>query len=106
MIRIVEKIEVRSLDMEGEPVYTLPMVPATGRVEISDTHEPAGVLRTVTIQAVLRETVDALAGRVIVKVSYCGGGVETWGTRSLPVVFDVKISGNVQITAKYRACVL
>lgn len=106
MIRIVSSIEVQSLDMEGEPVYTLPMVPASGKVEVSDTAESAGLLRTVTIEAVLKETVAALTGRVIVKVTYCDGSVETFGSAALPVRFGVKIGQNIQISAKYQTTFL
>lgn len=102
MIRIIEKIEVKSLDLEGKPVVELPMVPATGKVEVSDAADSAGILRTVTISATLTETVRALAGRVIVTLYFCDGSVQTWGSAELPLIFDVKIGDRVTISVKYK----
>lgn len=103
MIRIIEKIAVLSLDRTDTAAIELPMVPASGTVEISDTQENDGRLRTITLSAVVTRRLEELYDRLKVSVVYCNGCVETYGNDDLPVCLDIKtVSGQIRISTKYK----
>lgn len=106
MIRIIDRIEVSSLDNPEVQEAALPLVPASASLESEDTAESDGLLRTVTLSAVLSAPVRALKDRLKVKVCYCDGGVDVLGTEDLPLRFDVKIGNQVKISVKYKTAVL
>lgn len=103
MIRIIEKITVLSLDRTDTAAIELPMVPASGTVEISDTKESDGRLRTISLSAVVTRRFEELYDRLKLSIAYCDGGVETYGTEDLPVYLDIKkAAGQVKISTKYK----
>lgn len=103
MIRIIEKLAVLSLDRTDTATIDLPMVPASGTVEISDTKESEGRLRTITLSAVITRRFEELYDRLKLSIVYCDGGIETYGTEDLPVYLDIKtVSGQIKISTKYK----
>ncbi len=102
MIRIIDMLTARSLDEQDAEEIVLPLVPASASAVIEDTAEDEGMLRTVTLSAVLASPVRILKHRLAVKVFYCDGGMDALGSEDLPLRFDVKISGQIKISAKYK----
>lgn len=103
MIRIIEKITVLSLDRTDTAAIELPMVPASGTVEISDTQNKDGRLRTISLSAVITRKFEELYDRLKLSIVYCDGGIDTYGTDDIPVRLDIKTSSNqTKISTKYE----
>lgn len=102
MIRIVDQLVALSLDEDNAEEMKLPLVPATASVTIEDTAETEGVLRTISLAAVLSSPVRILNHRLVLKVFYCDGGKDVLGSEDLPLRLDVKTSDRIRISAKYR----
>lgn len=103
MIRIIEKITVLSLDRTDTAAIELPMVPASGTVEISDTQNKDGRLRTISLSAVITRKFEELYDRLKLSIVYCDGGIDTYGTDDIPVRLDIKTASNqTKISTKYE----
>lgn len=103
MIRIIERIAVLSLDRTDTAAIDVPIVPASGIVEIADTHSQDGRLRTITLSAVITRRFEELYDRLNLSIVYCDGGIETYGTEDLPLRLDIKtVSSQTKISAKYE----
>ena len=102
MIRIIDMITVRSLDEQDAQEIALPLVPASASAVIEDTAEAEGMLRTMTLSAVLAYPVRILKHRLAMKVFYCDGGVDALGSEDLPLRLDVKIAEQIKISVKYK----
>jgi hypothetical protein len=103
MIRIIKSLRAQSLDLGDGQWVTLPMVPATGSIEISMKTEAAGRLATAKISATLTREDAILRDNIILQVTYCedSDSVETFGAADLPLRLDVSRSDTVRISASY-----
>ena len=102
MIRIVDQRIALSLDDANAEYMPLPLVPASATVSIEDTAESEGVLRTISLSAILSAPVRILNHRLIVKAFYCDGGMTVLGSEDIPLRLDVKTSDQIKISAKYK----
>lgn len=102
MIRIIDSLLVQSLDRGDGAWHTLPVVPATATIERSDKEEDAGRLATVKISATLSEASEVMRDNLVVKVSYCHGDDETYGSEDLPLTFEVSETNTVKISCSYQ----
>lgn len=102
MIRIIDSLRAMSLDKNDGQWVTLPLVPATGTVELSESTDNGGRLVTAAVSATLSSAPDILHDNVTLKVGFCGGEYETYGTDDLPLTLEVSRSDTVKVSCKYR----
>lgn len=106
MIRIIDSLLAQSLDRQDGVWHALKIVPATATIERTGKHEDAGRLATVKINATLSDTPDVLRDNLIVKVGYCHGDDETYGSEDLPLTFEVSETNTVKISCSYQYPIL
>ena len=103
MIRIIKTLRAQSLDLGDGRWVELPMVPATGTLEITRKTEAAGRLATAKISATLTREDDILHDNMILEVGFCEDedSVESFGSADLPLRLDVSASDSVKISASW-----
>ncbi|MBR1926172.1 MAG: hypothetical protein IJ840_00190 [Bacteroidales bacterium] len=103
MIRIIKTLRAQSLDLGDGKWVELPLVPATGLLEISRKTEAAGRLATAKISATLTREDAILADNMILEVRFCedGDSVETFGSADLPLRLDISTADTVKVSASW-----
>ena len=93
----------RGLDLGDGKWVDLPMVPATGTLEITRKTEAAGRLATARIGATLTREDAILQDNMILQVGFCEDedSVETFGTADLPLRLDVTMGDRIRISASW-----
>lgn len=106
MIRIIDSLLAQSFDRQDGEWHALPIVPATATIERTDKQEDAGRLATVKINATLSEASEVMRDNLVVKVGYCHGDDETYGSEDLPLTFEVSETNTVKISCSYQYPIL
>jgi hypothetical protein len=102
MIRIIDSLQAQSLDGGDGQWTVLPLVPATGTIETSESSDDGGRLVTVKVAATLFSGPDIIHDNLSLKVGFCGGDTETYGTEDLPLALDVSRSDTVKVSCTYK----
>lgn len=106
MIRIIDSLLAQSLDRQDGIWHTIRIVPATATIERTEKPEDAGRLATVKINATLSEASEVMRDNLVVKVGYCHGDGETYGTEELPLTFEVSDTNTLKLSCSYQFPVL
>lgn len=103
MIRIIKTLRAQSLDLADGRWSALPMVPATGTIEITEKTEAAGRLATARIEATLASEPDILRDNLILEVAFCEDedSVMSFGSSDLPLRLDISRTDRLRISASY-----
>ena len=102
MIRIIDSLQAQSLDCQSGVWHKLAHVHATAPIELSDKTEDAGMLATVKINATLSESSEIMRDNLILKVGFCHGDDETYGTEDLPLAFEVNETNTLKLSSSYQ----
>ncbi len=103
MIRIIDTLRAQSLDRQDGVWRRLALVPGTATIERSEKTEDAGRLATVKINATLSEASDVMRDNLMLKVGFCHGDDETYGSGDLPLTFDVTEANNtLKLSCSYQ----
>lgn len=101
MIRIIKTLEARSIDLADGIWIPLPLVPGTGTIERSDKQEDAGRLATMKLSATLSSAPDIARDALELKVTFCDGREEIYGSEDLPLRLSVTETDVVKIECSY-----
>lgn len=103
MIRIIKRLRAQSLDLGDGKWVDLPMVPATGTLEITRKTEAAGRLATAKIGATLTREDDILRDNMILQVWFCEdqNSAESFGSSDLPLKLDISTADTVKISSTW-----
>ena len=103
MIRIIKTLRAQSLDLGDGKWVDLPLVPATGLLEITRKTEAAGRLATAKITATLSREDGILRDNMILQVGFCEDedSVESFGSADLPLKLDISSADTVKISATW-----
>ena len=102
MIRIIDSLQAQSLDRQDGVWHKLALVPGTATIERSEKTEDAGRLATVKINATLSESAEIMRDNLILKVGFCHGDDETYGTEDLPLAFEVNETNTLKLSSSYQ----
>lgn len=102
MIRIIDTLQAQSLDKQDGIWHKLALVPGTATVERSEKTEDAGRLATVKISATLSEASGVMRDNLILKVGFCHGNDETYGSEDLPLTFEVSETNTLKLSCSYQ----
>lgn len=106
MIKIVESILVRSLDLHPDTWVALDFVPATAVLEISDSWDENGRSEVLTLNATVPRHDPIFGDNLGMRVYWCNGGYREFGTEDFPVRLDVEEGDVIRISTEYRRPVL
>lgn len=102
MIRIIDTLQAQSLDKQDGIWRKLALVPGTATIERSEKTEDAGRLATVKINATLSDASDVMRDNLILKVGFCHGDDETYGSEDLPLTFEVNETNTLKLSCSYQ----
>lgn len=102
MIRIIDTLQAQSLDRQDGIWHKLALVPGTATIERSEKTEDAGRLATVKISATLSEASGVMRDNLILKVGFCHGNDETYGSEDLPLTFEVSETNTLKLSCSYQ----
>lgn len=102
MIRIIDTLQAQSLDKQDGIWHKLALVPGTATIERSEKTEDAGRLATVKISATLSEASGVMRDNLILKVGFCHGNDETYGSEDLPLTFEVSETNTLKLSCSYQ----
>ena len=103
MIKIIKTLKARSLDLGDGILHTLPMVPATGYLEITEKDDSAGRLATAKISATLSRDHDILRDNLELQVGFCDDEdtVRSFGTVDLPLRLEITMADTIKVSCSY-----
>nr|DAF38117.1 MAG TPA: hypothetical protein [Caudoviricetes sp.] len=102
MIRIIDTLQAQSLDRQDGVWHRLALIPATATIERSEKVEEAGRLATIKINASLSESSEVLRDDLVIKVGFCHGGGEIYGSEDLPLTFEISETNILKISCAYQ----
>lgn len=102
MIRIIDTLQAQSLDKQDGIWHKLALVPGTATIERAEKTEDAGRLATVKISATLSEASGVMRDNLILKVGFCHGDDETYGSEDLPLTFEVSETNTLKLSCSYQ----
>lgn len=104
MIRIVKELQAMSLDTADKIWHRLPLVPATGTIETSDKKDESGRLATMKLNATLSDSDSdsIIRDNIMLRVTFCDGSVETYGSNDLPLSLSVTKADTLRISCAYE----
>ena len=102
MIRIIDTLQAQSLDRQDGIWHKLALVPGTATIERSEKTDDSGRLATVKISATLSEASDVMRDNLILKVGFCHGDDESYGTEDLPLTFEVSETNTLKLSCSYQ----
>lgn len=102
MIRIIDTLQAQSLDKQDGIWHKLALVPGTATIEKSEKTEDAGRLATVKISATLSEASGVMRDNLILKVGFCHGSDETYGSEDLPLTFEANETNTLKLSCSYQ----
>jgi hypothetical protein len=102
MIRIIDTLQAQSLDRQDGVWHRLALIPATATIERSEKVEEAGRLATIKINASLSESSEVLRDNLVIKVGFCHGDGEIYGSEDLPLTFEISETNILKISCAYQ----
>ena len=103
MIKIIKKLRAKSLDLSDGIWHDLPLVPATGKLEITTKTEAAGRLGTAKIEATLSKDHDIIKDNLMLQIVFCSeeDQIMNLGSSDLPLRFDVSETDTLKLSCTY-----
>ena len=103
MIRIVRKVVLESLDDKEKQPFRLPIVPASGIVEIKESADEGGRLLEYNFSANLSgDVLPEYRSNLKIRIYFDDGRSVVLGNPDLPVRFIFDTYNIIKVTFKYR----
>ncbi len=103
MIKIIDQVFIRSLDVRNAEFVPLAFVPASAVAEITRSNDDGGDICTVSLSAVVPFRPVILRDNLAVRIFWDSRRRSfDFGTVDLPVRFDVSEGDKIEISAKYK----
>ena len=102
MIRIIKNIFVRDLDDGDNFRREVPMVPAVYTADVQRVTEEGGIRRKLKMTVNISRPFPELRANAEILIIYDNGRSDIFGTKDLPVHFDVKEGSPLQMSVEYE----
>ena len=103
MIRIIERLFIKSFDAGVKDFIPLDIVPGSATLTITDSRDEGGRVSEYKLNATLRKDPGCLGERLAVRVFFCGRSASvTFGTEDLPVFLSVTVDNRITISCKHK----
>ena len=102
MIKIIKRISIKRVDDIEAPWYDLDLVPATGKLEITNKCSTSGRIKEIKLSAVLSSAHPYIEDNLQVKIDSTNSEIILLGTKDVPIAFELVEDVTLKISTEYQ----